>query len=264
MTQDDQSTALAIAENGAYDKDNPKSLYNLLPASMQSALDGAKNFFLHDLSDESIRKNISHMEEYPVLQKLRQSFWLENNRVLEHGKNRMEMTRVWQGITNRSGDFYNIMKRPEFAAFVFTQPIQAEVKNHIIEDLGYQRMVEIMSVSAVKEARDKQGNLMKDSEGNVVKVVDSQLAKVQLEMWKHADERIQGGTVKKVQVTARQENLNVHVNQESVTHTHKIEEFEKYEQIQQRLADLRNKVQGGSISVDAEYASIEEDEDTDE
>lgn len=53
MEETSHDTQLAIADEGAYDKQNPKSHYNLLPKSMQDALLRTKKSFLNDLSPES-------------------------------------------------------------------------------------------------------------------------------------------------------------------------------------------------------------------
>jgi hypothetical protein len=238
-----------VTDDGAYDRSNPKALINLLPPTMQSALDGTRNFFAHDMSDESIRKNIAHMREYPMLQKLRQSFWLEHQRVMDTDRARMEMTRVWQGITTNSGEFYGLMKRPEFAAFVFTQPVAIEVRNLALADTGFQRILEIMSVSAVEY----------DAHGKPTKVNDK-LARVQLEIWKHADERLQGGVVKKVSIASEQKNLNVNVNQDNLSITHKIDPaaFINADEIRKKINELKSQLP------DFETTStvVEEDSDT--
>lgn len=223
-----------VEKDGIYDRENPRSLINLLSPYMQENLEGARNFFLHDLSDESIRKNISHMREYPKLQKLRQSFWLEHQRVMDNGRAKMENTRVWQGICQNAGEFSELMKRPEFAAYVFTQPVAMEVRNLSLAETGWSRMMEIMSVSAVEYDQIT---------GKPTKVNDK-LARVQLEIWKHSDERLQGGALKRVAVTAEQKNLNVNVNQDNKTITHKIDvsQFSNPDEIKKKIAELRAQI----------------------
>ncbi len=221
-------TELTVTDDGAYDRSNPKSLINLLSPTIADCLIGTRNFLAHDLSDESIRKNISHMREYPMLQKLRQSFWLEHQRVLDADRARMEMTRIWQGICESSGAFYAIMKRPEFAAYVFTQPVAMEVKNHAMADLAWTRMMEIMGVSAIA------------ADGKV----NDKLARVQLEVWKHADERLQGGAVKRVAIDSVQKNLNHNLNENNVTITHRtdVASFSNPEEIRARIEELKKQI----------------------
>lgn len=233
-----------------YDKENPRSLYNLLSPTIQDCLEGARNFFLHDLSDESIRKNISHMREYPLLQKLRQSFWLEHQRVQDNGRAKMEMTRVWQGICENSGHFYQIMKRPEFACYIFTQPVAMEVRNLSLAETAWTRMMEIMGVSAVEY----------DHTGKPTKV-NEKLARVQLEVWKHADERLQGGALKRVTVSSEQKNLNMNINHDSKTVTHQLNlaEFSDPEAIKKEIAKLRAQIP--EIDIDTTATVIEESDD---
>jgi hypothetical protein len=238
-----------VEKDGMYDKDNPRSLYNLLTPTMQEHLEGAKNFFLYDLSDESIRKNISHMREYPLLQKLRQSFWLEHQRVQDNGRARMENTRIWQGICDSSGHFYSLMKRPEFAAFVFTQPVAMEVRNLSLAETAWTRMMEIMSVSPVEY----------DAQGKPAKVNDK-LARVQLEVWKHADERLQGGALKRVAVTSDHKSVNVNLNQDTKTVTHQLDlsAISDPVELKRRIEELKRLIPEGDIIT---TATVVEDED---
>lgn len=239
-----------VEQDSVFDKSNPRSLISLLSPSMQEHLEGTKNFLLHDLSDESVRKNISHMREYPLLTKLRQSFWLEHQRVSDNGRAKMENSRIWQGITTSSGEFYNLMKRPEFAAYVFTQPVAMEVRNLSLAETGWQRMMEIMSVSAVEY----------DSLTGKPSKINDKLARVQLEIWKHSDERLQGGALKRVAVTAEQKNLNVNVNQDNVSVTHKLDmnSFQNPEEIRKKIAELRAQMPDTDIETTA--TTVEEDD----
>lgn len=215
----DESTPLVIADEGAFDKANPTSLYNLVPPSVQEALERSKNKFLHDQSPESLRRNIRHTTEYETVRRVRQSFWLEYNRAIDAGR-KMQMTRVWQGITLSSGEFYNYLKHEHFAAFILTRPVVQEVAERELLELAHYRMREILEVSPI----DEDGNL------------NPYAAKVQIELYKHIDERVQGGVVKKVSVQSEQKNLNVNINQEQITL--QPDQFKKMEEIQQRLAEI--------------------------
>lgn len=255
---------LVVAEEGAFDEKDPKALINLLPPSIRDCLEATKNFFLHDMSDESIRKNISHMQEFPLLKKLRQSFWIEYERVIDHGKNRMEMTRIWQGVTDSSGEFYKLMKRPEFAAYVFTRPIQNAVYDREVQSLGRERMLEILSVSPVYK------KTMPD--GSEVSVVDGKLAKVQFEIFKHADERVQGGTVKRVNVVAEQRSLNVNAdfkqtnNKTTVevtsdaTNQALLDQFTNANELIRQLNELRAKTGDIPLTISTTATVLEEDD----
>lgn len=223
---------LVIPEEGAYDKENPQSLFNLVPPSIKEALLKCQNHFLHDLSAESLRKNIQHTKEYQMVRKLRQSFWLEYTRALDAGR-KMNMTRIWQGITVHSGDFYKIMKQEHFAIFIFTKPIAQDVTERELFEMGNERMLEIMSVSP--KYKSKEGHEM----------INAYVAKLQIDLWKHLDERVQGGIVKKVHVQSEQKSVNLNVNQESTQTTVSLDpaQYSKLEELNRELSLLREQTQ---------------------
>ena len=227
----EDSNELIIPENGAYDQSNPNSLYNLVPASIKESLLKCQNHFLHDLSTESVRKNIQHTKEYQLVRKLRQSLWLEYTRAIE-AKRKMNMTRVWQGICRHSGDFYNIMKQEHFAIFIFTKPLSQDVAEREIFELATERMLEIVSANPYFRDR-KTGEYTQD--------INTYLAKLQFEIFKHIDERIQGGVVKKVHVQSEQKSLNLNVNQDSTTTTVSMDpnQISKLEELNKQLLELR-------------------------
>jgi hypothetical protein len=230
MSQED--VQLEIAEEGAFDKENRKSLINLLPPSMRECLELSKNSQLNELSPESIRKNISHMDEYKTLRQLRASFWKEYESALVADRG-MYMTRVWQGITASSGQFYSMMKREEFALYIFTKPIKQEMEERFLLSLSMERMEDILNAQCVTDYKDQ-------DTGKTYKVItDPKGAKVQLDLYKHLDERVQGGVVKQVNVKSEQRSLNV--NQNIETKTIHVNDFSKMDEINAQLVELREK-----------------------
>jgi hypothetical protein len=227
---------LIIADEGAYDTKNPHSLYNILPPSIQEHLLRVKNTFLRDLSEESTAKEIRHMKEYPLVRKVRQSFWREYDNALAAGRSKMHMTRVWQGVTYDSGEFYRLMKKDHFAAYIFTRPIHKEVQERALLELAYEQIEDIL----VADHRNKDGTLNPYS------------AKIKLDIWKHLDERVHGGVVKKVSVQSEQKNINVNVETDAQTYV----EMKRAEELTKKLAELREQTK----DIEAISHVVEEDD----
>jgi hypothetical protein len=215
-----ESTNLTIAEEGAFDERNPQSLLNLLPTSIQEHLLKTKNHFLNDLSPESIRKNIQHTPEYKLARHVRAAFWKEYDNALAAGR-KMQMTRIHQGVTANSGEFYNLFKKEHLAVFIFTKPIQKEVREASLLDLAYEQIEEILSASHIK----KDGTM------------DPFAAKVKVEIFKHLEERVNGGIVKHVAVRSEVKNTNINVDATPAN----LIEMKRAEELQSRLIDLREK-----------------------
>lgn len=229
--------SLTVAEEGAYDMQNPHSLYNLLPPSFQEHLLKTKNHFLNDLSPESIAKKIRYTPEYQLARKVRHSFWMEYDNAINAGR-KMMMTRIWQGVTRSSGEYYNLFEKDYLAVFIFTKPIGKDVRERSLLEMAYEEIEEILTAP----------NFRKDGS------LDAYTAKVKLDIWKHLDERVHGGTVKKVSVTSEQKNYNVNVD----TSVKELSDMRRAEDLQVKLAELREQTKELE-SVPAVATLIEED-----
>lgn len=235
----ESNTHLTVADEGAYDKKDPNSLYNLLPPTFQEHLLKSKNHFLNDFSPETIRKKIQHTPEYRLARKVRQSFWMEYDHAISAGR-KMMMTRIWQGVCGSSGEFYNLFKTDYLAVYIFTKPLAKEVRERALLEMSYDEIEEILTAPNFK----KDGSL------------DAFTAKAKIDIWKHLDERVHGGVIKKVAVTSEQKNINMNVE----TSVEGLIEMKKAEELQERLAELRMQTKELE-SVPAVARLIEEDDD---
>lgn len=239
----ESNTQLQVAEEGAYDKKNPHSLYNLLPPTIQEHLLKSKNHFLNDFSPETIRKKIRYSEEYRLARKVRQSFWMEYDHAIDAGR-KMQMTRIWQGICASSGEFYGLFKTDYIAVFIFTKPVAKDVTERSLLEMAYEEIEEILTAP----------NFRKDG------ALDAFAAKIKMDIWKHLDERVHGGVIKKVNVTSEQKNLNMNVTatgQEVI----ELQKLNRAEDLQSRLAELREQTKQLE-SVPAYATLIEEENDS--
>jgi hypothetical protein len=249
MDETQNNTHLVVAEEGAYSKEDPRSLYNLLPPSMQAHLLAVKNSFLSEASWHTKKNEIDHMVEYPLVRKLRQSFWIEYANA-QLNKRQMQMTRIWQGITNNSSDFYNIMKKEHFAAFIFTRPITKETQEKALLELAYEQIESILTAPHLNKGKNEQGE-------EVVLGLNAAAARVKLDIWKHLEERVNGGIVKQMAIRSEQKNLNVNVEATSSAPVD-LNQMRKAEELTQRLAELKEQTR--DIETIA-YHAMEEDDD---
>jgi hypothetical protein len=212
---------VTISDEGAFDSSNPKSLYSLLSATYQEHLNRVKNSFLGDASEWERRREIKHLNEYPMIRKLRQSFWIEFDNALKANR-KMAMVNVWGGITLNLSEFNSIISKDHYAAFIFTKPVAKESKERALLELAYEQIEEILGTS----------HLNKDG------IMNPASAKLKVEIWKHLDERVHGGVVKQVQVRSEQKSLNVNVNSSGKDSVPQIE-INKASELKERLKELR-------------------------
>lgn len=229
---------IEVADEGIYDQNNPKSLYNLLSPGMQEYLVRTKNSFLNDLSPETIRSNIKYTPEYKLVQKLRTAFWIEYD-AAQSANRKMRMTRVWQGLTENSSQYYNLFKQDHFASWIFTKPISKAVREQTILHFAYEQIEDIMCASHY----NKDGTL------------NPYTAKIKVDIWKHLEERVNGGILKRVAVQSEQKNINVNVDASASQFI----EMKKAEELQQRLAELREKTHELE-AIEASSQTISDDE----
>lgn len=213
---------IEVADEGIYDQNNPKSLFNLLSPGMQEHLLRTKNSFLNDLSPDSMRNNIRYTPEYKLVQKIRTAFWIEYD-AAQSGNRKMRMTKVWQGLTDNSSQFYNLFKQDHFAAWIFSKPVSKAVREQTILQFAYEQIEDIMCASHY----NKDGTL------------NPYTAKIKVDIWKHLEERVNGGILKRVAVQSEQKNINVNVEANATQYI----EMKKAEELQQKLAELREKTQ---------------------
>lgn len=217
-----KETNLIISDEGAYDKENPKSLYNLLPPSHQEHLLRVKNSFLNDRSEYMKKKEIKHTLEYPLVRKLRQSFWAEYDDALKN-KRKMMMTHVWQGLTVDAQEYFNLMKKDHFAAYMFTKPIQRETQERALLELAYEQIEQIL----MADHNTKDG------------VINHYAAKLKVDVWKHLDERVNGGVIKQIAMRSEVKNTNTNTNVNIEATATNVNDFKRAEELNKKLAQLR-------------------------
>ena len=218
--EESHNPLVEIASEGAFDEENPQSLYNLLPPSIQENLLKTKNFLINDLSAESLRKNIVATPEYRKIRHLRTSFWREYDNAQSQGR-KMQMTRIWQGITTSSGEFYKLMKVDHFAAFIFTKPVKKDVQEESLLEIAYEQMEDIL----LSDHKKLDGTL------------DAAAAKVKVEIWDKLNDRVQGSIVKKVHVQSEQKNINTNLNVSATPE--QVAQINRLDEMRDKLIELR-------------------------
>lgn len=217
---DESSKEVVIAQEGAFDPNNPKSLFNLLSSTYQEHFTRVKNSFLGDTSEWVRIKEIKHLTEFPLIRKLRQSFWIEYDNAVK-GDRKMNMVNVWPGICITLDGFHDIMEKDHYAAFIFTKPTAKDAKEKALLEFAYEQIEKILAAS----------HLTKDG------LMNHGAAKLKIEVWKHLDERVHGGVVKQVRVQSDQRSLNVNVTKtELPTNT----DLNRAEELTERLKELRD------------------------
>lgn len=164
------------------------------------------------------------MKEYKDARAFRQSFWKEYTFAVDGGR-KMQMTRVYQGVTPRGGhDFYEMIDKPHFAAFIFDKPIKQDMAERELLELATANMFTILSASPL----NKDGTL------------NPFIAKVQIDLYTRLDERVQGGIIKQISQKTENKTVTTNVNVSATPiQAIQMEELRKREDLTARLMELR-------------------------
>jgi hypothetical protein len=163
-----------------------------------------------------VRARIVFWEEYERAARAQETM---NSRILHRG---IARPHVYWGLFERF---------PALLPWIICPITGYLLQRKELEFLAEERMIEIMSVSAVKE------------DGKV----DSRLAKVQLEMYQMIQDRNHGPVVQKVQ--SEQKNLNVNVNTDQTADqvSETINMITDVEQLRLRIEEVKKKREALSV-----------------
>jgi len=169
------------------DTSNPYSLINMLPSS------NLKKFLVQ--AEESLStKTFNEVEEdmlamtkptnVSLIKHLRLAFWHEYE-IAQGSRRELSPARVFEGSCG-STRFRYIMAKPEQAAYIFSRPIEHEIKLKMVLNNGHERLMEVLEMDLL----DHKGN------ANVA------LIKEIREIYKMADLRLNGGIIQKLHQTS--------------------------------------------------------------
>ena len=179
------------------------------------------------------------MKEFKQARAFRQSFWKEYNFAID-GHRKMQMIRVYQGISYSGNEFYELIDKPHFAAFIFDKPIKQDMAERELLEMATGNMYTILSASPL----NKDGTL------------NPFIAKVQIDLYKQLDERVQGGIIKQISQKTENKTVTTNVNvQATPVQAIQMEELRKMEDLSEKLRELREKTK----DIEAMSRVVEED-----
>lgn len=175
-----------------WDKENPRSVYNLVPPMFRRAMDAVKPSWFR-LREATLRNKVN-----PELRdsRFRIAFWLEYDRCQQRRKE-FSITRVLQNV-GVDWDYYknNICCVPKKVAWILYPPNDYALAMQDILTYGIDQMREVLALPNVG-ANGKP---------------DTQLIKLKIDIVRNAEQRLMGSVVQKMQVDQRSVNLNINSN----------------------------------------------------
>ncbi len=173
-----------------WDKDNPRSLINMLPEKPRTAIQNAlweePSYFELDERDLYKKMRDENQSISPTDNRLRLKFWMEYDHAMQFGKKQIDMGRVSAGICSHEYFYGKYLSNPKKVAWLVCPPTGYMIKCNEALEFGLEKMREILEVPA--KVGDK---------------VDVKLGELQLKILQMLDVRVKGAPVQRnVQINA--------------------------------------------------------------
>lgn len=210
------------------DRDNPQSLYNLLPGSLQTLIDLLPQELLN-LPEEDLRPRVR-----PTLlqERLRVSFWKEYNAAKDRSASAMNINRVSGGLCSRPY-FHDVVSDQVKLAWLLCPPVDYLLAVEEAVNYGVEELRKILSLSHI----DGEGKINASLIGKKIKILEL------------LDNRLKGIPIQRIEQKSM--HAFVHKNDANSDPT----AVESLEEIQKRIQALEQKKY--SNIQDAELVEVE-------
>ena len=184
-----------VYEADLFNRENPRSVINLLPEAMQARLyaHGRDRKDLFQMNERELKYTV---KPTPTESRLRLAFWNEFNAVMATNSGSIVLSNVYTGICTRQY-FERIMNEPTVMAWIMCPPADyiSSMEEMLAESM--ERIREILEVSAVDPD---------------TKEVNTKLGDLQLKVHIALENRMKGSTVQRTQFMGVLEQRNTNVN----------------------------------------------------
>lgn len=243
---------------GALDRDNPRSMINLMPTQTAKIIDAIPKVYF-TMKESELKKFFKCRNEDTCI---RLKFWDEYN-YAQQNNTTMKTMNILHGVASTNYWQAEVLKSAARFAYILRAPIDYVYMMrgklaHSMDDVDEILSASIYKKVAVKDARDEDGNQVYKKE------VDQALVQKKIDLFKYLDQRVNGAIIQKLAIEQR--SMNYHVtagSQQQPTHellTQEIstEEFRgisgKLKKLEQMLLDA-----GSDDEVEAEIDEAPQD-----
>lgn len=212
------------------DKTDPRSLVNLLPGALKTALESAyeKDPVLFGMDERVLLGTLRSRKQTPTItdNRLRMKFWNEYDRVQATSTKEVNVTAIIAGICSRQFFYEHYLKSPEHVAWLLCVPASYEV------------VMEEALQFALEQMRDVLALPNEDASGKL----NTKLIELKAKITDMLHARVKGAVVQK--------NLNINATPAQVQQTG---EDMTMEDIQRRMKEIEKRkaqaINGGSEKV---------------
>ena len=219
--------------NPLRDRDNPRSVINIVPSSISNAL----SYIPDSIFEMSVAELKKIVEPGVEAERLRVAFWKEYDQAQISKKN-MNISNIYQGTCTQNWFLKKYVGNSFNLAYIMTPPLDYETSMMESLNYGIEQVREILALPHI----DEKGKINAKLADVKVKIVESLL------------ERVKGAVVSRVE----SRNLNVIVEKPNVPSIAE-DSTPKLEEIKERLKLLESQAEGTVINVTGQEIEVTEE-----
>ncbi len=186
---------LDASEIVLWDKENPRSVLNLLPPVVSKRIGDAafEKDTLFRLDEQALYKHLSELGHRPNAtdNRLRIKFWHEYERVQAQNLNEMIVTNITSGIVSREFFYSHYLHVPEKLAWLMCPPTNYIVKAEEALEFALEQMRDILETPHTLPG----GKL------------DPKVADMKIKIFKLLDDRVRGAVIQRVHTLAESRSM---------------------------------------------------------
>lgn len=230
LTSDSKALVVVPIPGATPDVDisDPRSLLNLLPAEVQArALKLPVELF--ELDPRELEKRaFSDGVQKTLYRKLRIAFWEEYELAQRNQAPKIDLNAAFRKSCTESFFQSRILDNPTRLAWLLTPPSEYTVSLKEISELGLDRMKEALEIE-IDAAKP-----------------NTKLIEAQLKIFQHADTRLKGAIVQRIEQRALNMNLNANASPEMVDKAEKVSKM-SMEEIEAEIARFEGRSKAAEI-----------------
>lgn len=228
-----------------FDKVDPRSVYNLVPAQVQEAIERVNPEY-YKWSEKALEKHADlDVRDY----RLRLAFWNEYYETQDKFKKNMAMGKVLIGVCTNAYWYDCVLEDPLKLAWILYPPANYTKAMEEILDLSMRQMRNIMTLNHKKKTG-----------------YDIALIKEKIKIFALIDNRVRGAVLQKVRVD--QQSVHAHIHQGTGVDTRSQEAPKSIEEINKEIYRIENGEQSkpavSNAQIQASVIEVMEEEDPNE
>ena len=256
VTRGENDTGIVV-----FDRDNPRSVYSLVPEVVQGAIERVSPEFFKYTEKALLRalerKEMLDERDY----RLRVSFWAEYNAVQDGFKSKMNMANVTRGCCTYKYFYEVVLRTPQKLAWILFPVTDYKVALEEMHEYSLREMRKVLTMPLMKKKqvpRRGRGSKKDQMYYEEIEEVNIPLIREKMKIFALIDNRLKGAVTQSVRIEQKTQNLHHHQFAPQKDHTKNLEAPKSLSQIEKEIKELTN---GDPIEIPQAIETTSKEED---